>query len=125
MKKRGLTLGASLGVALMAACVADEEPAAAGVDEPPAVTATFAVQGMTCSGCEAGVELKVGGLAGVEAVEASHEEGRATVRYAPGSVGPEAVVQAIEELAYSAELMDDEAEAADERVPVGGEHDGR
>lgn len=119
-----MTLGVALGVALVAACVADEGPEAAGVDAPPTVTATFMVQGMTCSGCEAGVELKVGGLPGVEAVEASFEAGRATVRYAPDRVATEAIVQAIEELGYSAELVPDEAEAAGDRLPAGGEQDG-
>jgi copper ion binding protein len=96
-----------MALALVTACVAEESPAAAEGEEERIVTATFAVEGMTCGGCEAGVELKVGRLAGVEAVEASYEEGRASVTYAPDQVTPEVIVEAIEELGYSAELVEE------------------
>lgn len=110
--KRGWTLGAAVMLVLVAACVAGESSPAAEDDETTTATAVFAVQGMTCGGCEAGVEMKVRKLTGVEAVEASYDAGRATVTYAPDRVGPEAIVQAIEELGYSAELVEGEAEAA-------------
>lgn len=113
---RGLMLGAAVALALLAGCVAGEGPAAAEDDEAPTVTATFAVQGMTCTGCEAGVELQVGRLAGVEIVEASYEAGRATVTYAPDRVSPEAIAQAIEELGYTAELVEDEGATAERKT---------
>jgi copper chaperone CopZ len=76
-----------------------------------AVTSTFAVEGMTCRGCEAGVRVKVRRLAGVEAVEVSYRRGTARVTYDPAEVTPEQIITAIEELGYSAELLETETEA--------------
>lgn len=109
-----LGVSASLALVLVTACVAGEIPAAADARKTETVTATFAVQGMTCGGCEAGVEMKVGRLAGVETVEASYKESRATVTYAPDEVTPEAIVAAIEELGYTAKILaEDESPGSD------------
>lgn len=77
-------------------------------DEVPRgkTTSVFKVEGMTCGGCEVGVRLSVKKLDGVEEVEASYEEGRATVTYDAAKVTPEQIVAAIEELGYTAELLD-------------------
>lgn len=77
---------------------------AADSDSQP-VTSTFKVEGMTCGGCEAGVKVKVKKLDGVEKVEASYREGRATVTYHPEKVSPDRIIAAIEELGYAAELV--------------------
>ncbi len=74
------------------------------------VTSAFAVEGMTCGGCEAGVRLAVGKLEGVETVEASYEENRAEVTYDPAQVTPERIIAAIQELGYTAELIGPAAE---------------
>lgn len=79
--------------------------AAAG-DEAATTVSTFAVQGMTCGGCEVGVEMKVEELDGVESVEASYKEGTARVTYDPAQVTPEQIIAAIEELGYEAELQE-------------------
>lgn len=73
------------------------------------VTSTFTVEGMTCGGCELGVEMKVGKLDGVESVESSYEEGKGKVVHDPEKVTPEDIVAAIEELGYTVELVDDES----------------
>lgn len=75
-------------------------------------TSTFHVTGMTCGGCEVGVRRAVGKLEGVEEVEASHEEGTATITYQANMVTPDAIIAAIEELGYTAELKADEEEDA-------------
>lgn len=75
-------------------------------------TSIFHVTGMTCSGCEVGVRRVVGKLDGVEDVEASHDDGTATVTYETGKVTPEAIIAAIEELGYTAELADSDEEDA-------------
>jgi copper chaperone CopZ len=73
-----------------------------------ATTSVFEVTGMTCGGCEVGVRRVVKKLEGVEEVEASHKEGTTTVTYDPEQVGPEDIIEAIEELGYTAELQLDE-----------------
>ena len=77
---------------------------AADGDAQP-ITSTFKVEGMTCGGCEAGVKLKVKKLDGVDKVEASYKEGRAVVTYDPEKVSPDLIIEAIEELGYTAELV--------------------
>ncbi len=84
--------------------------ALAAGDESASVTSVFNVEGMTCGGCEAGVEYKVGKLDGVERVEASYKDSRAEVTYDPEKVTPDEIVAAIEELGYTAELLEGEGE---------------
>lgn len=78
--------------------------AAAG-DEAATTVSTFAVEGMTCGGCEVGVEMKVEKLDGVESVDASYKEGTARVAHDAAQVTPEQIIDAIEELGYEAELQ--------------------
>ncbi len=84
-----------------------------GEAESTATRSAFRVTGMTCSGCEVGVRRAVKKLDGIEEVEASHEDGTATVTYQADAVTPEEIIEAIEGLGYTAELADeDEAEEA-------------
>lgn len=87
-------------------------PAAAG-DEAASTVSSFAVQGMTCGGCEVGVKMKVKKLAGVESVDASYKEGSARVVYDPAKVTPKQIIAAIEELGYKAELQETETQAGE------------
>ena len=90
-------------------------PSVLATNDPAAgsQTAVFKVVGMTCGGCEVGVKMSVKKLDGVAEVEASHEEGRATVTYDPAKVTPAMIIAAIEKLGYAAEL-----ENAEDRDPT-------
>ena len=84
---------------------------AAAAESAASTVSTFKVEGMTCGGCEAGVKMKVKKLDGVESVEASHEQGTASVVYDPAKVTPERIIAAIEELGYEAELQETKTQA--------------
>ena len=77
------------------------------------VTSTFAVEGMTCGGCEAAIEIKLRKIDGVGSAEASHEKDSAVVRYDPTKVTPDRIVSAIEDLGYKARLV--ETQSGDRR----------
>lgn len=68
-------------------------------------TALFKVEGMSCSGCESSVKMKVERLAGVAEAEVSYEKKRARVLYDPEILTPQRIVEAIRDLGYSAELI--------------------
>lgn len=59
----------------------------------------FAVQGMTCEGCENSLRTAVGKLPGVTAVTASHSAQRIDVDFA-GEPDDEAVRTAVEEAGF-------------------------
>jgi copper chaperone CopZ len=86
-------------------------------EEVESVKSVFSIEGMTCGGCEAGVKMKVKKLEGVKSVDASYEEGRATVTYDPHGTTPEEIVTTIEELGYTAKDISAEAAPADEASP--------
>ena len=60
---------------------------------------TYTVTGMTCGHCEMSVREEVSEVAGVSAVEVSHETGTLTV--SGENVSDEAVQAAVEEAGYS------------------------
>lgn len=62
-------------------------------------TTTYTVTGMTCGHCEMSVREEIGELAGVTAVEASHQTGRVVVT-SDGPLDPAAVAAAVEEAGY-------------------------
>ncbi len=108
MKQR-LALTTIVGLAIFGliawAAFAGDEPSQC---ESETTTSTFHVTGMTCGGCEVGVRRVVKKLEGVEEVEASYEDGTARVTYQAGEVTPNDIIAAIEELGYTAELVDGE-----------------
>lgn len=61
---------------------------------------TFAVNGMSCHGCEANVTGALEGLAGVDAAEADHEGDHVTVVRDPARVTDDDIVAAIEDAGY-------------------------
>jgi len=95
-----MTLAA--GALLVGGC--SRTPAESTPDSDNLKTAEFAVEGMTCSGCEAGIKMAVGRLDGVDSVTASHKEGVAEVRYDAAEVSPEEIVATIGKLGYEASL---------------------
>lgn len=106
---------AFVALALLAATfavrAAEQEPTA-----QPLVTSFFKVEGMTCGGCEASVKVAVKRLDGVKAVEASHTEKRATVTYDSHKVTPQAIIEAIDKLGYTAELIETKAATAEPKT---------
>lgn len=106
-RKHVLSVAAALAIAVLAAwaALAGDEPAEG---EPETTTSVFKVTGMTCGGCEVGVRRVVNKLDGVEEVEASYEEGTAAVTYRAEAVTPDDIIAAIEELGYTAELVEGE-----------------
>lgn len=105
MKRFGASAAVCAVLLLLAGGVslADRRMADEGAEK---TVALFAVDGMTCGGCEAGVRVKVGKLDGIEKVTASYREGRAEVTYDPAKVTPEGIIAAIEELGYTAKLLE-------------------
>src|SRR5690606_20316083 len=63
----------------------------------------LAVQGMTCASCAAKIEKKLNGIDGVSAT-VNYATDKATVTYDPGSVEPDALVDAVQGLGYQAQL---------------------
>src|SRR5436190_21749116 len=66
------------------------------------------IGGMTCAGCAARVERTLNGLDGVTATVNLATE-KAAVEYDEAVVGPEALVEAVEGIGYSARLVEPEA----------------
>ncbi len=99
-------LGSAMTIAVIGAVAMT---VAADDSKSDQTTTVFAVEGMTCGGCELGVKMAVRKLDGIEKVTASHEEGRATVTYDPLKVSAEDIEAAIEEIGYQAEVIENEA----------------
>jgi copper chaperone CopZ len=101
-------LGAALTIAAIGAV---GFTVAADDSKSDATTTVFAVEGMTCGGCELGVKVAVKKLDGIEKVTASHEKGRATVTYDPSKVSAGDIEAAIEKIGYEAKALEDGAGA--------------
>jgi len=65
-------------------------------------TGRFAVEGMHCNGCVRSVTGAVSRLPGVEKVDVSLDDKRATVAYDATAVQPEQIVKAIEAAGFEA-----------------------
>jgi Cu+-exporting ATPase len=111
MKKLPAT-GTSIALTLLlvVAALAWVRQSSAAAGDSQTVTSTFMVEGMTCGGCELGVKLAVKKLEGVESVDGSYQKGEAEVVYHPEKVTPDDIIAAIEELGYTAELVDEGSE---------------
>jgi len=64
-------------------------------------TTEYQVTGMTCGHCEMSIREEVGEVAGVEAIDVSHQAGRLVVT-GSSSLDDEAVLAAVAEAGYSA-----------------------
>ncbi len=58
------------------------------------------VAGMTCSGCEAGINYEVSKLTGVSEAKASYADGQAVIKYDPSKTSKEEIVKAINSTGY-------------------------
>lgn len=63
-------------------------------------SATLAVDGMSCEGCENSIQNALGALDGVSSVDASHEAKTVRVDYDSDSVEVSALTEAIEDLGF-------------------------
>ena len=74
--------------------------------EDDSVQVTLRVQGMTCSACVAKIEKCVGALPGVETVSVNLPLRRAQIQLSQMSeTGPRTLIETIQSIGYSAELM--------------------
>ncbi|MEQ9466026.1 MAG: cation transporter, partial [Ekhidna sp.] len=64
------------------------------------------VKGMTCAGCEASIEHKVGLLEGVKSVDAIYATSSTTIEYYPSKVNQSDIIDAINETGYK--VIDDQ-----------------
>lgn len=67
-------------------------------------TIQIQTSGTHCGSCAMLIEMAVGELDGVETVKASHPDSSATVTYDPTLTSPEAIIAAIRQAGYGAEV---------------------
>jgi copper chaperone len=65
-------------------------------------TVELKVEGMTCQGCVSSVTRTLSGVPGVQKVEVSLADSRATVTYDPAKAGPAQLKRAVENAGYEA-----------------------
>jgi copper chaperone CopZ len=65
-------------------------------------TVELKVEGMTCQGCVSSVTRTLSGVPGVQKVEVSLADSRATVTYDPAKAGPAELRRAVENAGYEA-----------------------
>lgn len=71
------------------------------VQQDNMVDITFAVEGMTCSGCENHIESEVNKLDGIVSVKASYEKSNTTVKYDRTKVTEQRIIKAINNTGYN------------------------
>jgi P-type Cu+ transporter len=76
---------------------------------------TIPVTGMTCAGCQAGVQKALQRTPGVQDATVNLMTGSAAVTFDPAATSPETLVEAIRETGYGAELPRPERTAFDEQ----------
>ena len=64
------------------------------------------IAGMTCSACATGVAASLRRVEGVIEAEVSIEPPEAHIRFDPSETSAEALVEAIEDLGYEAEIVE-------------------
>ena len=95
--------------------VTDAPSSASGVDD--ARELVLPITGMTCANCAGTVERTLRKASGVREATVSYASERATVRFDPGVVSPEALVEAVERAGYGALLVEESAiEEAEEHA---------
>jgi P-type Cu+ transporter len=79
----------------------------------------LAVEGMTCASCAARIERRLNKLDGVTA-SVNYATERAAVEFDPAHVSPQALLEAVQDVGYSARLPQAEAEQAVAEDPTAG-----
>ena len=65
----------------------------------------FAVKGMSCNHCVAGIDEAVGRISGVKKVKVQLKKEKAVVKFDEANVQATEICQAINELGYQAEVI--------------------
>ncbi len=78
-----------------------KEPQAIEIAPENRMETIFMVEGMTCTGCENAIEKRVGGLEGVELVEADHVAMQTRVVYDKSRLTEEEIIATIVDTGYS------------------------
>jgi Cu+-exporting ATPase len=92
--------GATTALGIPTAAAASATPAAA------AGAATLLLEGMSCESCAEGVRAALTKLDGVKTAAVDFSEKRATVAYDPAKITPQAMLDAVAKLGYTAKLAD-------------------
>ncbi len=69
--------------------------------------ATLDIQGMSCGNCSSKVQAALSRIDGVVAAEVSHSTGKAQVEFDAARTSPQALVEAVDELGYDAQVGSD------------------
>lgn len=77
---------------------------ACGREADATAQAIFHVEGMSCEGCQDGIQSALKEREGVREARVSHKDGRASVVYDPARVSPADLEKVIEERGYPATL---------------------
>lgn len=72
------------------------------MNQPPSITKSFTVTGMSCGHCEKAVREAAAQVPGVSSVVVDLKGGRATVSFDPGATTPTAIAAAITDAGYEA-----------------------
>jgi copper chaperone len=65
----------------------------------------FSIQGMSCDHCVQRVEKTIGQLEGVQKVKVNLKKEKSVVKFDDTQLAPEAIVEAVNELGYQAEVL--------------------
>ncbi len=96
-----LALGACRGGAGSGSEIAEDAKPAIQIAPENLVTINFDVEGMTCAGCEGAVVSSLKNIEGVAEAEASHQTGKAVVKYDKTLVSEKAMEEAIGSRGYT------------------------
>lgn len=82
------------------------QPATDAADVPAGKTerATFAIEGMSCTSCAAGIKAMLKRTPGVTSAEVSFERKEAVVEFNPSETSREKIVEAINDMGYKAKV---------------------
>jgi copper chaperone CopZ len=78
------------------------------------VEATFALDGMTCGGCEGLVETTLGAVAGVESCDAVSKENKAVITYDPAQTNPDVLLASLQSTGFKPKVVNAASEGKDE-----------
>lgn len=81
------------------------EPAEAVAAVERVLTAELMVRGVSCASCSVGIRRELKRLSGVEAIRAGDDASHVLVDFSPGTLTPEALVEAVNAAGYETEVL--------------------